>query len=66
LTPPLPGALRLRLLRLRRVQRATYLAARLGAKAAELRTRIDAEPSLDELTRTDLRPEIGLPEGPSN
>lgn len=52
LTPPLPGALRLRLLRLRRVQRAAYLAARLGAKAAELRTRIDADPSLDELTRT--------------
>ena len=52
LTPPLPGALRLRLLRLRRVQRAAYLAARLGAKGAELRARIDADPSLDELTRT--------------
>lgn len=52
LTPPLPGALRLRLLRLRRVQRAAYLAARLGAKSAELRARIDADPSLDELTRT--------------
>jgi hypothetical protein len=37
---------------LRRVQRAAYLAARLGAKGAELRTRIDADPSLDELTRT--------------
>jgi hypothetical protein len=52
LTPPLPGALRLRLLRLRRVQRAAYLTARLGAKGDELRTRIDADPSLDELTRT--------------
>jgi hypothetical protein len=52
LTPPLPGALRLRLLRLRRIQRATYLAARLGAKGAELHARIDADPSLDELTRT--------------
>lgn len=52
LTPPLPGALRLRLLRLRRTQRAAYLAARLGAKCAELRARIDADPSLDELTRT--------------
>ena len=52
LTPPLPGALRLRLLRLRRVQRAAYLTARLGAKGAELRARIDADPSLDELTRT--------------
>ncbi|MBE7461906.1 MAG: hypothetical protein HS116_00305 [Planctomycetes bacterium] len=52
LTPPLPGAMRLRLLRLRRVQRAAYLTARLGAKCAELRARIDADPSLDELTRT--------------
>lgn len=52
LTPPLPGALRLRLLRLRRVQRTAYLAARLGAKGAELCAHIDADPSLDELTRT--------------
>jgi len=52
LTPPLPGALRLRLLRVRRTQRVAYLAARLGAKGAELRARIDADPSLDELTRT--------------
>lgn len=52
LTPPLPGALRLRLLRLRRVQRATYLTARLGTKGAELRARINADASLDELTRT--------------
>ena len=51
-TPPLPGALRLRLLRLRRVQRAAYLAARVGQKSAELRARIDADHSLDELTRT--------------
>lgn len=52
LRPPLPGALRLRLLPLRRVQRAAYLAARFGAKSAELRARIDADPSLEELTRT--------------
>ena len=52
LTPPLSGALRLRLLRLRRVQRTAYLAARLGARVAELRTRIDVDPSLDELTCT--------------
>jgi hypothetical protein len=52
LKPPLPGALSLRLLRLRRAQRAAYLAARLGVKSAELRARIDADPSLDELTRT--------------
>ena len=52
LTPPLPGALRLRLLPLRRAQRDTYLAARLGAKGSELCTRIDTDPSLDELTLT--------------
>ena len=52
LTPPLPGALRLRLLRLGRVQRVDYLAARLGAKSAELCGRIDADPSLNGLTRT--------------
>ena len=52
LKPPLPGALRLRLLSLRRVQRAAYLVARLGDKCAELHARIDADVSLDELTRT--------------
>lgn len=52
LTPPLPGSLRLRLLHVRRVQRADYLAARLGAKSAALRARIDTDPSLDELSRT--------------
>ena len=52
LTPPLPGALRLRLLRLGRVQRAAYLADRLGANGAELRALIEADPSLDGLTRT--------------
>lgn len=52
LTPPLPGALRLRLLRLGREQRTAYLAARFGAKGADLRARFDADPSLDELTRT--------------
>lgn len=52
LTPPLPGALRLRLLRLRRRQRDAYLAARLGPKCVELCARIDADPSLEDLTRT--------------
>jgi len=52
LTPPLPGARRLRLLRLQRRERDAYLAARLGPKCAELRARIDVDPSLDELTRT--------------
>ena len=54
LTPPLPGAIRLRLLHLGRSQRAGYLVARLGAKGNELRARIDADLSLDELTRTPL------------
>ena len=52
LTPPLPGAIRLRVLRLRRQQRTAYLIDRLGTRGAELLARIDAEPSLDELTRT--------------
>ena len=52
LTPPLPGAIRLRVLRLRRQQRAAYLIDRLGATSTELNARIDADPSLDELTRT--------------
>ena len=38
LTPPLPGALRLRLLRLHRAQREAYLVARLGDQGAALRT----------------------------
>lgn len=54
LSPPLPGAVRLRLLRLRREQRQDYLTNRLGERAAELRTRIDADPSLDTATRTPL------------
>ena len=48
LTSPLPGALRLRLLCLQRLQRTAYLVARLGAKGTELRTRIDTDPSPDE------------------
>ena len=52
LVPPLPGALRVRLLHLRRAQRTEYLEVRLGAEGAALRARIDADPSLDELTRT--------------
>lgn len=52
LIPPLPGASRLWLLRLRRGQRAGYLAARLGGNSAELCTRIDADPLLDGLTHT--------------
>ena len=50
--PPLQGALRLRLLTLTRRQRTTYLKARLGDKTAKLRPQLDADPVLDELTRT--------------
>lgn len=52
LTPPLPGASRLRLLHVRPAQRAAYIDARLGASGTELRARIDTELPLDELTRT--------------
>ena len=52
LTPPLPGAVRLRVLRLRREQRTAYLMDRLGTTGTELLARIDGDPSLDELTRT--------------
>lgn len=52
LSPPVPGALRLRLLRLQRAQRAAYLIARLGAKSSDLRAIIERDPSLDELTRS--------------
>ncbi len=52
LTPPLPGALALRLERLRRAQRSDYLTARLGGRASELRGRIHADVALDELTRS--------------
>ena len=49
---PLPGAVRLRLRRLARAQRAEYLELRLGASGGRLIARIEADPSLDELTRT--------------
>ena len=52
LTPPLPGAQRLRLLPLRRVQRTAYLTARLGAEGSVLSTRIESDRALQELTLT--------------
>jgi hypothetical protein len=55
IVPPLPGALRLRLLLLNRSERAQYLEHRLGReKANELRTQIDNDAVVDELTRTPL------------
>lgn len=52
IVPPLPGALRARLLTLTRRQRTAYLRVRLGGRTEELRQKLDADPALDELTRT--------------
>ena len=52
LVPPLPGAMRARLLSLTRSDRTLYLKARLGANADELRQRIETDGELDGLTRT--------------
>ena len=52
LTPPIPGALRLRLSRLGPMQRAEYLSSRLGEEASDLQAYIEADSSLEGLTRT--------------
>lgn len=52
IVPPLLGAIRVRLLPLIRSERTAYLNARLGAKADELRQRIETDSALDNLTRT--------------
>ncbi len=54
IVPPLPGALRARLLPVSRAQRKRYLGDRLGGRADELRLKLDGDPVLDELTRTPL------------
>lgn len=51
-TPPLPGAVQLRLLRLRHSERVSYLEARLGENGTGLRARIESELALDDLTLT--------------
>jgi hypothetical protein len=53
-SPPLPGAFRVRLLPLTRSQRAEYLKQSLGSRADELRSKLDNNPTLDDLTRTPL------------
>jgi|GEM_PF-830088 len=53
-SPPLPGAVRVRLLPLNRTQRTDYLRKRLGSRADKLVSEIDDKPVLDELTRTFL------------
>src|SRR6266446_5303532 len=52
IVPPLPGAVRARLLTLRRRERASYLKERLGGRADELRLKLDSDQVLDDLTRT--------------
>jgi hypothetical protein len=52
--PPLPGAVRTRLLSVNRTERGRYLDRRLGGRADELRTKLDGDPVLDDLTRTPL------------
>jgi hypothetical protein len=53
--PPLPGATRLRLLRITRRQRNDYLNGRLGNGGARaLAAQLDADRGLDDLTRTPL------------
>ena len=52
IVPPLPGAIKLRLLPLTRQQRSAYLKVRLGVRADELRLVLDSHPVLEELTQT--------------
>lgn len=54
IVPPLPGALRARLLLVNRAQRKRYLDERLGNRADELRAKLESDPVLDELTETPL------------
>ena len=53
-SPPLPGAFRVRLLPLKRSQRAEYLKQSLGVRADELGSQLDNNSTLDDLTRTPL------------
>ncbi|MFZ2098065.1 MAG: hypothetical protein WAV05_15640, partial [Anaerolineales bacterium] len=54
ISPPLPGAFRARLHPFTRSQRAEYLKQSLGSRADELRSKLDNNPTLDDLTRTPL------------
>ena len=56
IVPPLPGAMKLRLMPLTRQQRAAYLKERLGQRADEMRLLLDNDPVLDELTTDALYP----------
>jgi hypothetical protein len=54
ISPPLAGAIRAKLLRITRQQRADYLRETLGDRAEELRAHLVGNRVLDELTRTPL------------
>jgi hypothetical protein len=54
ISSPLPGAFRARLLPLNRSQRAEYLKQLLGTRANELGSKLDNNPTLNDLTRTPL------------
>jgi len=54
INPPLPGAIRVRLLALDRSQRTEYLRLRLGPRSNELIVRLEGTPVLRDLTRTVL------------
>jgi hypothetical protein len=54
IVPPLPGAIRLRLLSLNAAERSAYLDARLRERGRELDAILRADAVLDELTRTPL------------
>ena len=54
IVPPLPGAIRLRLLSLNAGERSAYLDARLKDRGRELDVIVRGDPVLDELTRTPL------------
>ncbi len=54
LTPPLPGALRAKLLSINRAERAKYLQDFLENRGDELCAKLDGDVVLDQLTRTPL------------
>jgi hypothetical protein len=54
ISPPLPGALRAKLLPFNRRQRADYLRKTLGGRADDLRLLLEGNRALDALTRTPL------------
>jgi len=54
ISPPLPGALRAKLLPFNRRQRADYLRRTLGGRADDLRLLLEGNRALDALTRTPL------------